>query len=63
MERSDELIVLADHTKLGNTTFAQICEMHKVSAIISDWNYPKNWNGIFLEQNVTLLIGEKDKRS
>ncbi|WP_146810632.1 DeoR/GlpR family DNA-binding transcription regulator, partial [Aneurinibacillus danicus] len=47
MERSEELIVLADHTKLGETTFSHICELNRVSTVISDWNCPREWEEIF----------------
>lgn len=56
MERSDELIVLADHTKFGETTFSHICELDQVSTIISDWNFPEEWKRILKEHHIRLLI-------
>ncbi|MGJ7920830.1 DeoR/GlpR family DNA-binding transcription regulator [Neobacillus sp. LXY-4] len=60
LERSDELFVLADHTKMGETTFAHICELNKVSAIVSDWNCPNEWKERLKEQNIPLLQGKKE---
>lgn len=58
MERSDELIVMADYTKMGVTTFAHICDLSKVSTIISDWNCPLKWKKILQERKIPLLIGK-----
>ncbi|MEK4383876.1 DeoR/GlpR family DNA-binding transcription regulator [Aeribacillus sp. FSL K6-2848] len=60
IERSEELIVLADHTKLGESTFAHICPLDKVSIIISDWDCPKNWKKQLEEKNIKLLLPDKE---
>lgn len=59
MERCDELIVMADHTKFGESTFAHICELEKTSVIVSDWNCPAKWKKILKEHHVSLLLGDK----
>lgn len=58
MERSEELIVLADHTKLGESTFSQICGLENVNTIISDWNSPKEWRDMLKEYNISFLLAD-----
>ncbi|MFB6469115.1 DeoR/GlpR family DNA-binding transcription regulator [Cytobacillus sp. Hz8] len=55
--RSDELIVLADHTKMGEATFANICPIEDVSTIVTDWNCPEIWLEHLREKNVKVLVG------
>lgn len=59
MERSDELIVLADHTKMGESTFAHICTLDKVDYIISDWNCSEHWKKKLEEKNVSVLLSHR----
>lgn len=63
MERSDELIVMVDHTKLGETTFAHICALNEVSTVISDWKCSKEWEKKLKEYNISLLLGETKEHS
>lgn len=60
LERSDELIVLADHTKFGETTFSHICSLKQASTIISDWKCPLEWEEILRNQQVQLLTAVKE---
>lgn len=60
MERSEELIVLADHTKLGESTFAHICSIDEVSTIISDWKCPERWKEQLEKRNIKLLLPDKE---
>jgi len=62
MERSDELIVLADHTKFGETTFAHICSLKQASFIISDWDCPAKWREILHKSHIPLLTAERGVR-
>lgn len=59
LERSEELIVLADHSKFGNTTFAQICELKRATAVVSDWTCPLEWKEALEKQNIHLMLGKK----
>ncbi|WP_223067608.1 DeoR/GlpR family DNA-binding transcription regulator [Paenibacillus caui] len=61
MERADDVIVLADHTKMGKTTFAHICALKDVSIIISDRYCPEEWKRTLMEKNIELWIaGQED---
>lgn len=61
LERSDELIVLADHTKLGATTFAHICSLDDISTLISDRNCPQDLHRLLADKDVELMVAEEDK--
>lgn len=43
IERSEMTIILADHSKMGQTTFAHICALQDVSIIVSDWRCSREW--------------------
>jgi DeoR/GlpR family transcriptional regulator of sugar metabolism len=59
IERSDEVIVLGDHTKFGQTTFAQMCTLSEISMIITDKECPQEWKTILAKKEVELLIAEE----
>ncbi|CAM4104768.1 DeoR/GlpR family DNA-binding transcription regulator [Paenibacillus alkaliterrae] len=58
MERAEEAIVLADHSKFGKTTFARISSLQDVSMIISDRGCPAEWVEHLKEREIELLIAE-----
>lgn len=58
MERAEEVIVLADHSKLGISTFAQIASLQEVSMIITDQHCSTEWVEHLKEKNVEILIAE-----
>jgi DeoR family fructose operon transcriptional repressor len=43
-ERSREVYLLADHTKLGRRSFHPICPLEQVDAVICDQDMPPGWN-------------------
>ncbi|KMY53775.1 DeoR faimly transcriptional regulator [Bacillus sp. FJAT-27231] len=56
IERAEEVIILADSSKFGRTTFAKICSLSDVSTIITDEHCPKQWGDKLLKHNIELLI-------
>ncbi|GIP32789.1 DeoR/GlpR family DNA-binding transcription regulator [Paenibacillus sp. J2TS4] len=58
MERAEEAIVLADHSKLGVSTFAKIADLQEVSMIVTDRNCPAEWIGHLREKNVEIILSE-----
>lgn len=56
IERAEEVIILADHTKFGKTTFAYMCALTEASMIITDQDCPKEWKRILAEKEIELLI-------
>jgi DeoR/GlpR family transcriptional regulator of sugar metabolism len=59
MKRSVESIVLADHSKLGKTTFASIAPLHEVSMLITDNGCTEEWKEQLKTAGVELLIAEQ----
>ena len=43
LERSEEGIVLADHTKLGVTTFSKLAKLEDISMVITDPGCSQEW--------------------
>jgi len=60
MERADEAIILADHSKLGKTTFANICSLDEVYTIITDHKCPEEWKRYMAERDIELIVAEEE---
>jgi DeoR/GlpR family transcriptional regulator of sugar metabolism len=43
MERAEEAILVADHTKFGRSTFARIAPVEHISMVITDSGCPSEW--------------------
>ncbi len=43
IEASNDTIVLADHSKIGNQAFSKICSIDKIDVIVSDQVMPESW--------------------
>jgi DeoR/GlpR family transcriptional regulator of sugar metabolism len=43
VERSNEVYLLADHTKLGKRSFYHICPLTQIDGIICDQEMPPEW--------------------
>ncbi|MNL68232.1 HTH-type transcriptional repressor GlcR [compost metagenome] len=41
--QASEVILLADHSKIGSTAFCQIAPLHTADVIISDQELPGGW--------------------
>ncbi|MFD0717221.1 DeoR/GlpR family DNA-binding transcription regulator [Paenibacillus sp. GCM10027626] len=61
MERADDVIVLADHTKLGKTTFAHICALKEVNVLVTDSGCPEEWGRSLAGSATTLMIAEESQ--
>ncbi|MEK4024959.1 DeoR/GlpR family DNA-binding transcription regulator [Mammaliicoccus sciuri] len=62
MNRTDEAIILADHTKFGKTTFAHICPLSVISMIITDKQCSEEWKNVLTENEIELVIAEEAKQ-
>ncbi|MBC7321474.1 DeoR/GlpR transcriptional regulator [bacterium] len=58
IERSKELIVIADHTKLGQRKLTPIAQIEKVNVLITDSKADKRLLKAFEDKGVKILIGE-----
>lgn len=60
MERADEAIVLADHSKFGQSTFANVCSLADVYTIVTDRQIPEEWKRYLKERDIQLLIADEE---
>ncbi|MGG4033880.1 DeoR/GlpR family DNA-binding transcription regulator [Paenibacillus cisolokensis] len=56
IERAEEVVVLADHTKFGKITFANIAPLKDVSMIITDEQCPEEWMKKLTEKGIEVLV-------
>lgn len=64
IERSRKLIVIADHTKLGQRKLTPIAPIERVNVLITDSKADKKLLKAFEDKGVEVLIGEvKEERS
>lgn len=57
MERAEESILVADHSKFGVTTFAQIAPMEHISMVLTDSGCSREWKDTFARLDIELLTG------
>ncbi|KIL39785.1 DeoR faimly transcriptional regulator [Gordoniibacillus kamchatkensis] len=60
IERAEEAIVLADHSKFGVSTFCRISSLQDVSMIVTDRGCPEELVRQFREKSIELLIAEQE---
>ncbi|GAF08841.1 hypothetical protein JCM16418_2949 [Paenibacillus pini JCM 16418] len=59
MQRTEEAILVVDHSKFGVTTFAQIAPIEQISMIVTDTGCTKEWIDALHKLDVEILVGEK----
>lgn len=58
IENSKENIVLADHSKIGVSTFYKVADLKKVDTVISDVAAPKEWKDELEAKRVNWIVAE-----
>jgi DeoR family transcriptional regulator, carbon catabolite repression regulator len=61
IQQAKQVIVLADHTKLGNTDFFRFADLRDIDLLITDKTPPKEFRDLLRKNNVELLTAEEDK--
>jgi DeoR/GlpR family transcriptional regulator of sugar metabolism len=61
MDRAEETIVLADHSKFGKATFAKIAALSDVFKIVTDHNCPKEWIRNLSNREIEVLIADEEE--
>jgi DeoR/GlpR family transcriptional regulator of sugar metabolism len=56
MQAADEVIVLADSTKIGRQSLALMCELSAVNKLVVDNEINQNWRSIFTAAGIELHI-------
>lgn len=59
IEIAEKVIVVADHSKFGISTFIQVCELDEVDMVITDWKVPDKTKELFDGLNTKLYIAPK----
>ncbi|NSL51053.1 DeoR/GlpR family DNA-binding transcription regulator [Calidifontibacillus erzurumensis] len=57
MERADDVIVLADHSKFGKVTFAHIASLSEISILVTDKGLSNEWRKIMDSFEIKTIIG------
>jgi DeoR/GlpR family transcriptional regulator of sugar metabolism len=61
MERADETVFLADSSKFGKSTFANVCSLDDVYTIVTDRHCSEEWKQYLTERDIVILTaGEED---
>lgn len=58
MNRADETIFLADSSKFGKPTFANVCSLDDVYVIITDAQCTEEWKQYMKERDIRLIIAD-----
>ena len=61
MQRADETIILADSTKFGKTTFANVCSLDEVYTIVTDHYVDEEWRRHLANQDIAWLVAEEEE--
>jgi DeoR/GlpR family transcriptional regulator of sugar metabolism len=61
MSRADETIFLADSSKFGQTTFANVCSLDEVHTIVTDHRCDEEWKRYMESQDIVLLIASEEE--
>jgi len=62
MERADESFILADASKFGKTTFANVCPLDDVYMIITDQNCTPEWIQYLADKDIRVQIAKIEER-
>ncbi|MCZ8516866.1 DeoR/GlpR family DNA-binding transcription regulator [Paenibacillus filicis] len=58
IQRSEEAILVCDHSKFGITTFARIARLQEISMVVTDSGCPKEWIDAIESLGVNVLVGD-----
>ncbi|CAH1213651.1 Glucitol operon repressor [Paenibacillus allorhizoplanae] len=58
MQRAEECILIADHSKFGLSTFARVAKLEEISMVITDAGCPKEWVDTIEELGIEVRISE-----
>lgn len=58
MQRAEECILVADHSKFGLSTFARVAKLEEISMLITDTGCPKEWVDTIERLGIEVRISE-----
>ena len=59
MRAADELVVLADSTKFGRQSLANMCELEQVNTLVVDEEISQDWRSKLLARNIHLVVAKE----
>jgi DeoR family transcriptional regulator, fructose operon transcriptional repressor len=59
MSSAEEVIVVADSTKLGHTSLARLCQLGDLDALVTDEGVTDEWRRRLAESDVKLVVAEE----
>ncbi|WML50034.1 DeoR/GlpR family DNA-binding transcription regulator [Neobacillus sp. PS3-34] len=61
IQQAKQVIVLADHTKLGNTDFFRYADLQDIDLLITDRTPSKSFRDLLSKYNVELMTADQDE--
>ncbi|KAF9119550.1 hypothetical protein BGX30_003768 [Mortierella sp. GBA39] len=58
IERTEEAILVADHSKFGVTTFAQIAPLTQISMVVTDAGCSREWIDALKQLDIEIISGD-----
>ena len=58
MTSAEEVIVVADSTKLGHTSLSQLCELKEIDTLVTDHEITEAWRERVAAADVNLIVGQ-----
>jgi DeoR/GlpR family transcriptional regulator of sugar metabolism len=58
MEAAEEVIVVADSTKLGHQSLSHLCELNEIDVLVVDSEITKQWRDTVTSAGVKLIVAE-----
>lgn len=62
MTAAEDVIVVADSTKLGHTSLAHLCELKEIDALVTDQGIDDAWRERLAAAEVKLIVAEAEAR-
>lgn len=56
MEAAEEVIVVADSTKLGHTNLARLCSLNQIDIFVVDHEIPQDWRSKLIAAGLRLVV-------
>lgn len=60
IEHSDKSILLVDQSKIGKRTHYKIADFKDINMVISNGDYPKDWENLLIENEVEWLVADEE---
>jgi DeoR/GlpR family transcriptional regulator of sugar metabolism len=59
MTSAEEVIVVADSTKLGHTSLSHLCDLNQIDVLVTDGDVSAEWRERVVAAGVSLVVAEE----